>query len=63
MIADWVKEINAYLDYFFNKMIPKKLIVMIITTVALFMDKVSDDNFVVIVGIYLSVNIVGKFSK
>lgn len=48
------------LDFFFNKMLPKKLIVFSIASIALFMDLISGTEWTIIAGIYLGLNMTGK---
>ena len=48
------------LDFFFNKMLPKKLIVFSIASIALFMGLISGTEWTVIAGIYLGLNMTGK---
>lgn len=50
------------IDYFFNKVVPKKLIVWITATIALFMKLIDGNVWGIITGIYLGVNIIGKFA-
>lgn len=50
------------MDFFFNKAIPKKLIVWIVATIALFMGYIDGWTWMILTGIYLGANIVGKFS-
>lgn len=58
-----MEKIYNHFDFIFNKLLPKKLVVMLISTIALFKDKMSDENFIIVCGIYMGVNIIGKFSK
>ena len=48
------------LDFIFNKMLPKKLIVFSIASIALFMKLISGTEWTVIAGIYLGLNMTGK---
>jgi len=48
------------LDFFFNKMLPKKLIVFTIASIALFMKLISGTEWTVVAGIYLGLNMTGK---
>ena len=47
------------LDFFFNKMLPKKLIVFTIATIALFMKLIDGMQWTVIAGVYLGLNMTG----
>lgn len=48
------------LDFFFNKLLPKKLIVFSIASIALFMELISGTEWTIIAGIYLGLNMTGK---
>lgn len=48
------------LDFFFNKMLPKKFIVFSIATTALFMELIDGTQWTIIAGIYLGLNMTGK---
>jgi len=47
------------LDFFFNKMLPKKLIVFTIATIALFMKLIDGMQWTIISGVYLGLNMTG----
>jgi len=47
-------------DFFFNKMLPKKLIVFSIASIALFMGLITGTEWTIIAGIYLGLNLTGK---
>jgi len=51
------------IDFFFNKMIPKKFIVMVIATVLVFMDKIDGFQWFVIACAYLGVNVIQHYAK
>ena len=45
------------LDFFFNKMIPKKFLVFTIATIGLFMELITGQEWTIIAGIYLGLNV------
>lgn len=47
-------------DFFFNKMLPKKLIVFSIASIALFMQLITGTEWTIIAGVYLGLNMTGK---
>jgi len=49
------------IDFFFNKVIPKKLLVWIVATLLVYAGKVDGETWGIISCIYLGVNIAGKF--
>lgn len=49
-------------DFFFNKLIPKKMIVWVVATVLCFTGKVPGELWAYISMVYLGVNIAGKFA-
>jgi len=55
-------KILVKLDFFFNKALPKKLIVWVVATVLVFLGKVDGYVWGIVTGVYLGVNIIGKFS-
>lgn len=48
------------LDFFFNKMLPKKFLVFSIATTALFMNLIDGTQWTIIAGVYLGLNMTGK---
>jgi hypothetical protein len=46
------------IDFFFNKVLPKKFIVFTIATVGLFLKLITGDQWVTIAWVYLGVNVV-----
>ena len=52
----------VHLQFFFNCVIPKKLIVWVVATIALFMKLIDGYAWMILSGIYLGVNIIGKFN-
>jgi len=45
------------LDFFFNKLLPKKFIVFTIATIALFMKLLDGQGWTIIAGIYIGGNV------
>ncbi|OHD14386.1 MAG: hypothetical protein A2086_03315 [Spirochaetes bacterium GWD1_27_9] len=56
------KPISQKLDFFFNKMIPKKLMVWIIATVLIFLGRLDGSWWGIITCVYLGTNAITKFS-
>ena len=54
--------ISGKIDFFFNKLIPKKLIVLTLATVLVFMDKIPGEHWGYVAMLYLGANVAGKFS-
>lgn len=48
------------LDFFFNKLIPKKFLVFSIATIALFLELIDGGQWTIIAGLYLGINMTGK---
>ena len=55
-----MKKVLDGLDFFFNKMLPKKLIVFTVATVLVFMDKISGDWWGIMASVYTGVNLLQK---
>ncbi len=45
------------IDFFFNKLIPKKFVVFSIATVGLFLNLVTGEQWTIVAGIYLGTNV------
>jgi hypothetical protein len=57
-----MKKIAESLDYFFNKLLPKKFIVLTVATVLIFIDKLDGEQWFIVAAAYLGVNAVQKFA-
>lgn len=55
--------VSDRIDYFFNKMLPKKLIVWIVATFLVADSKISGDIWGYITLLYLGVNVLQKFAQ
>ncbi len=58
-----MSELGKKLDTFFNKIIPKKLLIMLIATVLVFMNKIDGFQWFIIAGAYLGVNVIQHYAK
>ncbi len=47
-------------DFFFNKMLPKKFLVFTVATIGLFLKLINGQQWTIIAGVYLGLNITGK---
>jgi hypothetical protein len=56
-------KIGENIDYFFNKLLPKKLIVVTIATVIVFLELEPPDEYWWILLAYFGVNIAGNITK
>lgn len=56
-------KISEKIDYAFNKMLPKKFIVMVIATILIFMGKIDGFQWFIIAGAYLGVNVIQHYAK
>jgi hypothetical protein len=56
------KTFSESLDYFLNKVIPKKLVVWVVATILIYNDKLDGNMWGYITMIYLGVNIIQKFN-
>jgi hypothetical protein len=50
------------IDFFFNKLLPKKLIVWIVACILIFDGKLLSEHWLYVSLVYLGVNIIQKFS-
>jgi hypothetical protein len=50
------------IDFFFNKLLPKKLIVWIVACILIFDGKISGDNWLYISLVYIGANMIQKFT-
>jgi hypothetical protein len=57
------RNLTENIDFFFNKVIPKKLLVFIVATILIFDNKLSGDMWGFIAMIYLGTNVLQKFTK
>ncbi len=57
------KSISEKIDWFFNKLLPKKFLVVTIATVLVFVDKNVPEPYWYILMAYFGVNVIGKFAK
>jgi len=58
-----MKKIANGIDYFFNKMLPKKLIVVILATWVILSKIEAPSEYYYILMAYMGVNIAGKFAS
>lgn len=48
---------SSKIDFFFNKLLPKKLIVFAIATIGLFMGLLNGQQWTIVAGIYIGGNV------
>jgi len=59
----WYEQLGAALDFIFNKLVPKKLSIVVLATVIVFMDKNPAEFYWWILLIYLGMNVTGAISR
>lgn len=55
-------KVSRTIDWFFNKAMPKKFIVFVVATIALFLGLIGGDLWAYISMIYLGSNMIAKFA-
>ena len=58
-----LEEIGKGIDFFFNKIIPKKLLVVIIATVIVLKEITAPEEYWLILMAYFGVNITGNIAR
>jgi len=58
-----LSKVGQGIDFFFNKLLPKKFIVFIVACILVFMDKITGEQWFWIAGIYIGMNVTGKITN